>query len=230
MTQTRREKLRDATREEILSTAWKQIAEAGASGLSLRGIAREMGMTAPGLYRYYKDRDALVTVLLMDAFGSFADALETGRDACAADDHAGRFREMGRAYFRWGSENPQKYALLFGSPIHGYVFAEELVPVAQKSFFVLVGVIGAAFAAGKINGEIPALKLPTSLKVQYDALKKMGIPFSGGVIQLALSAWAQMHGITSLYLQNYLSGMLQDGVGAFVDFEIEKMIKIFGME
>lgn len=51
MTQTRREKLRDATREEIMSTAWKQIGEVGASGLSLRGIAREMGMTAPGLYR-----------------------------------------------------------------------------------------------------------------------------------------------------------------------------------
>ncbi len=82
MTQTRRERARDATREEILSTAWKQIGEVGAVGLSLRGIAREMGMTAPGLYRYYKDRDALVTALLMDAFTSFTASLEAGRDSC----------------------------------------------------------------------------------------------------------------------------------------------------
>ncbi len=78
MTQTRRERIRVSTLEEIKSTAWKQAAEQGAASLSLRAIAREMGMTAPGLYRYYKDRDALVTALLMDAFDSFSTALEFG--------------------------------------------------------------------------------------------------------------------------------------------------------
>lgn len=227
---TRRERIRHDTIEEIKSTAWRQIGEAGASGLSLRWIAREMGMTAPGLYRYYKDRDALVTALLTDAFEAFAVALEAGRDSAAAGDFAGRFREMSRAYFRWGRENPQKYILLFGSPIQGYVFAEELIPVAQKSFFVLVGVAAEAYAAGKLTGEVTALKMPTPLKVQYDALKKMGVPFAGVVIQSALSAWAMIHGITSLYLQNYLTGMLQNSVGAFADHEIEKMIQTLGME
>ena len=76
MTQTRRERIREATIDEIKSTAWKQVGETGAATLSLRAIAREMGMTAPGLYRYYKDRDALVTGLLIDAFDSFSAALE----------------------------------------------------------------------------------------------------------------------------------------------------------
>lgn len=226
---TRRERIRNETIEEIKATAWRQIGEAGASGLSLRWIAREMGMTAPGLYRYYKDRDALVTALLMDAFGAFTLALEAGRDSATAGDHVGRFREMSRAYFRWGSENPQKYILLFGSPIHGYLFAEELTPVAQRSFFVLVGVIAEAHAAGKLTGEV-TLKMPNQLKVQYEALAKGGIPFPGVVIQTTLSAWGLMHGITSLYLQNYLTGMLQNAVGTFVDHEIEKMIQTLGME
>ena len=230
MSQTRRGKLREATREEIIYTAWKQIGEVGASGLSLRGIAREMGMTAPGLYRYYKDRDALVTALLMDAFSSFTMSLEAGRDSCAPDDYSGRFRAMCLAYFQWAVENPQRYMLLFGTPIQGYLFAEELGPVAQRSFLVLQGVIGEAFLAGKIKGEVAALKLPTSLKVPYDALKKLGMPYTGAVTQLALSVWSMIHGMTSLFLYNYLTGFLREGVSAFVEFEIEKMVKTIGLE
>ena len=230
MTQTRRERLRLETIEEIKSTAWKQIGEQGAAALSLRAIAREMGMTTPGLYRYYKDRDALVTALLMDAFSSFTTSLEAGRDSRAADDHAGRFRAMCRAYFQWAMENPQRYMLLFGTPIQGYLFAEELGPVAQRSFLVLQGVIGEAFVAGKIKGEVAVLKLPTSLMVQYDALRKMGMPYTGTVTQLALSVWSMIHGMTSLYLYNYLTGFLQEGVSAFVEFEIDKMVKTIGLE
>ncbi len=230
MTQTRRERQREATREEIIATAWKQIGEMGAAALSLRGIAREMGVTAPALYRYYKDRDALVTALLTDAFNSFTAGLEAGRDLLAVDDHAGRFRGMCRAYFQWALENPQRYLLLFGTPIQGYMLAEELGPVAQRSFLVLQGVVGEAYVAGKITGEVPALRLPTRLKSQYKILAEYGMPYSGEVTQLALSAWSMMQGLTSLYLYNYLSGFLQDNVETFVDFEIEKMVKILGLE
>ncbi len=78
MAQTRRERIRVSTIDEIKTTAWKQVAEQGAASLSLRAIAREMGMTAPGLYRYFKDRDGLVTALLIDAFDSFSTTLEFG--------------------------------------------------------------------------------------------------------------------------------------------------------
>jgi AcrR family transcriptional regulator len=230
MAQTRREKLREATREEIISTAWKQIGEVGAVGLSLRAIAREMGVTAPALYRYYKDRDALVTALLVDAFTSFTASLETGRDTCEAGDHVGRFRALCKSYFQWAAQNPQRYTLLFGTPIQGYMFAKELGPVAQKSFLVLQGVIGEAHLAGKINGELAVLRLPTTLKSSYDTLKKFGMPYTGAVTQLALSAWSMIHGMTSLYLYNYLSGFLQGNIEAFIDFEVEKLIKTLGLE
>ena len=225
----RREKRRAATVDEIRATAWRQIGEMGAASLSLRGIAREMGMTAPALYRYYKDRDALVTALLIDAFTAFGNALEAGRDACAAEDHAGRFRAMCKAYFQWAAQNPQRYALLFGTPIPGYLFAEELGPVAQRSFLLLQGVIGEAHTAGKINGELTTLRLPTTLKSQYKLLKKMGMPYSPRITHLALSVWSMMHGITSLYLHHYLTGFLQENVEAFVDVEIEKIAKSLGL-
>jgi AcrR family transcriptional regulator len=228
MNPNRREKKRTAALEEIRATAWKQIGEMGAASLSLRGIAREMGMTAPALYRYYKDRDALVTALLIDAFTAFGSALEEARVAFSLDDHAGRFRGICRAYFHWAAQNPQRYALLFGTPIPGYLFAEELGPVAQRSFLILQGVIGEAHAAGQLSGALATLRLPTPLKSQYEMLKKMGMPYSPLVTHLALSVWSMMHGITSLYLHHYLTSFLQENVEAFVDFEIEKIARSLG--
>src|SRR5215207_10963209 len=108
MNPNRRETKRTATLDEIRATAWKQIGEMGAAALSLRAIAREMGMTAPALYRYYKDRDALVTALLIDAFTAFGAALEAGRDSRPAADHAGQFRAACKAYFTWAAQNPQR--------------------------------------------------------------------------------------------------------------------------
>ena len=230
MTQSRRERLHKETIEEIKATAWKQIGELGAAGLSLRGIAREMGMTAPGLYRYYQDRDALVTALLIDAFESFSMALETARDAFDADDHLGRFRAICKAYFRWGVENPQKYILLFGTPIPGYQFNAEVGPSAQKSFLVLQGVIGEAHKAGKIIGESAAIRFPTLLESQYEALHRIGMPYTPLVTHLALSTWNTIHGLTSLFLYGYSQGFLGEQVEQFLESEIERMVKAFGLE
>ena len=229
MDPNRREKKRTATLEEIRATAWKQIGEMGAASLSLRGIAREMRMTAPALYRYYRDRDALVTALLIDAFTAFTASLEGARDAFAIDDHVGRFRGICRAYFQWAAQNPQRYALLFGTPIPGYLFAEELGPVAQRSFLVLQGVIGEAHSAGKLSAELTTLRLPAPMKSRYEALRKMGMPYTPLVTHLALSVWSSMHGITSLYLHHYLTGLLQENIPAFVNFEIENIARNLGL-
>ena len=196
MNSTRREKRRSATLHDIKAAAWKQVAEFGAASLSLRAIAREMQITAPALYRYYKDRDALVTALLIDAFDSFSNALEVARDGYEADDHTGRFRAICKAYFQWAVGDPQKYLFLFGTPSPGYRFTEQLGSSAQRSFLILQGVVGDAYVAGKVVGELTALRMPTSLKSQYDALKRMGLPYVPVVTHLALAMWSMMHGMT----------------------------------
>ena len=229
MNADRREKRRSATLEKIRATAWKQIGEMGAASLSLRGIAREMRMTAPALYRYYKDRDTLVTALLVDAFTAFSQALETERDQYKADDHIWRFRAVCKAYFTWATQNPQRYALLFGAPIPGYLFSKEVGPVAQHSFLILQGVIGETYAAGKLTGELVDVRLTPPLQAKYEALRAMGMPYVPVVTHLALSIWSMMHGITSLYLHHYLTGFLQENVEAFVDFEIEKLARQLGL-
>lgn len=209
--------------------AWKQIGETGAASLSLRAIGREMRLTVSAIYRYYPDRDALVTALLIDAFEAFSQALESARDARKPDDHVGRFQSMCKAYFTWAAQNPQRYVLMFGTPIAGYVFAPELDPVVRRSFLTLQGVIGEAYRAGKITGELALIRLPLPLNSQYELLKKAGMPYALFITHLALAVWSMMHGITSLYLHHYLTGFLQQDVQVFVDFEVEKLSRMLGL-
>jgi AcrR family transcriptional regulator len=81
--------------EAIKDTAWKQIAEKGAPALSLRAIARELKITAPAIYNYFPDRDAMVTALIIDAFTSFGDSQLSARDAIPEADLIGRFKAIG---------------------------------------------------------------------------------------------------------------------------------------
>src|ERR1051325_10737267 len=134
MSSKHREKMRLAIREEIIATAWKHIGELGAAGLSLRAIAREMEMTALALYIYCADRHSLITTLTIEACTSFRDALETARDARRVDDHVGRFKAISLAYRQWAIDYPQRYILIFGTPIAGYCMPEEVEPASQRSF------------------------------------------------------------------------------------------------
>ena len=103
---------------EIKSLAWAQIAESGAAALSLRGIARDMGMTSSALYRYFPSRDQLLTALARDGFTSLADALEAAEaDALKRSEPLNeRFLRTVRAYRAWCLAHPSEYALMFGTP------------------------------------------------------------------------------------------------------------------
>jgi len=80
--------------EAIKEAAWKQIAEEGAPALSLRAIARALQITAPAIYNYFPDRDALVTALIVDAFTSFGDWQLEARDSVSEEDHIHRMRRL----------------------------------------------------------------------------------------------------------------------------------------
>lgn len=216
--------------EAIKTTAWKLIGETGAAALSLRGIARELQITAPAIYNYYPSRDELISALVADAFTSFGDALEAARDACPPDDHVGRFKAIGLAYHRWAVTYPQRYMLIFGTPLHGYELADMAGEVSQRSFLALVSVIGEAYNAGRIHPPAGYAVLPPGLEARYRMLCEMGMPYDPIVTQMALAAWSRVHGLTSLELYGMLPGFLGDQVEEFIRHEIEASLNILGLE
>lgn len=204
---TRRERKHEAARAEIMDTARRQMAEHGAAALSLRAIAREMQLTAPALYRYFPNRDELVTALIVEAFNSLADALEAAREAEPVGAHAKRLFAGGMAYREWALAHPQDYTLVFGTPIPGYHAPEEQTnPAAKRAMDVLVDALAAAHKAGMLSGYA---RPPAALQAQLSAWKKnYGYTAPTQALHLALVCWSRLHGLTSLELFHQIQPMV----------------------
>jgi AcrR family transcriptional regulator len=212
--------------ETIKETAWKQIAEFGAAALSLRAIAREIGITAPAIYNYYMDRDALVTALIIDAYLSFGDAQLVARDGVPQEDLPGRLMATGMAYRNWALTHPQRYQLIFGAPIPGYTAPlERVLPVAARSLSALVSVIDGLRATGKLQAEnFPEVK--GEFKTDFEMWKRFGGDYDIASLSVALLIWARVHGIVSLEVSQSLPPFGVDGNGLYL-YELRSIERQF---
>ena len=135
----------------IKKTAWKQIAELGATALNLRGIARHLGIAAPSIYNYFPNRDDLITALIIDAFASLADSQAASILSIPEQEHGQRLLALGINYREWAIAKPERYQLIFGTPLAGYVAPLEITqPVAGRSQAVLMNVLMSGHLAGKL--------------------------------------------------------------------------------
>lgn len=217
---TRRERLRAATIAEIKQAALDQIAEVGAPALSLRGVARAIGMSPAGLYRYYDGRDALLTDLITDAYGALADAVEAGISA-AGEGPRERFGAGIRAYRRWSLDHPNQFLLIFGTPIPGYAAPEDGPTVAANRR------MGEAFFAVMVDGWSRG-SLPNPLRdaiggeSELAALIDPRLP--APLIGVMLGTWARFHGLITLEVLGQLDWMYGSDAGSFFESELERLL------
>jgi len=214
--------LQDAIKE----MAWKQIAEFGASAISLRAIARELKITAPAIYNYFSDRDALVTALIIDAYKSFGDSQLAARDAVPTEDMIGRMKAIGVAYRKWAHTYPQRYQLIFGTPLPGYEAPlMEVLPSAARSLSALVTVVEQLRVAEKLN----VSNFP-EVKAEYKESFEMWKPYGGEADILSLSVamivWSRVHGLVSLEIANNLPPFGATGDDLYL-YELDSIARQF---
>ncbi len=221
VTATRRERNRAATTTEIKEAALAQIASDGAGALSIRGIARAIGMSPAGLYRYYDGLDALITELITDAYTDLAHAVTA---AMAIDESATtRLRGGMLAYRQWSVDHPNRFLLIFGTPIPGYA-APEGGPTVQANMR-----IGEAFMSLLIEGwkrgdfsmpqrDRPAQPGEIELASQADPDLP---PTSVGAF---LGTWAHFHGMVTLEILNQLDWAYEDPA-AFYRAEVDAIVR-----
>ena len=199
----RRQRQRDATMAEIRDVARRQLAVTGAAGLSLRAVAREMGLTAPALYRYYDDRDALLTALIVDGYTSLCERLESARDA--ASDPAAQIAGMSLAYRRWAVEHPHEYALVFGAPVPGYAAPEDgpTHEAGMRFGAVFLEVFSAVHATTHFSAPPVEHRTP-ELEAALSAWKDGPAPLPPGAMQVFLACWSRLHGMISLEVFGHL--------------------------
>jgi AcrR family transcriptional regulator len=226
----RRERLRRATVEEIKTVARTQMAAEGTASVTLRAIAREMGMTPSALYRYFGSRDQLITALVTDAYDALADAMEAAVAGVPAGMHADRVLAAFGAFRRWGLEQPTEFALVFGSPIPGYQAPEATRPAGERYTSLLLRLLTEANEAGALRPERLDVRVPPALERQLVAFRARqgvaGLPVP--VLAFALSAWVRLHGVVALEVFGHLRPAVGDGAPLFGQ-EVEAIMRQSGL-
>jgi AcrR family transcriptional regulator len=227
----RRDRLRQATLAEIKSLAWAQIAESGAAALSLRGIAREMGMTSSALYRYFASRDQLLIALAGDGFTSLADALEaTEAESVERSERLDeRFLRTVNAYRAWSLAHPSEYALMFGTPVPGVdVDGPEVHEEMVRGVNVLFRVMITGVQSGVLQP--PALTGPGAGKVRAKLRRwpaHEGEVLPPAALAACLFAWNQLHGAIALEVFGHVPAELVPADDLF-DLQMRQLLATLG--
>lgn len=208
----------------IKSEAWRQICTSGAPALSLRGIARSLGITAPAIYNYFHRRDDLVTALIADAYDSFGASQSAALSGTSPTDHAGRLLALGKAYRAWALANPERYQLMFGAPYPGYRIPPETVgPAAGRALGVLVGVLEQARRAGRLGAAGWRTRTPQTGGIPDDRLAALYGSADEGVLNAAVRVWTRVHGPVSVELSGQFPPFVTDPSSLYRE-ELESLV------
>ncbi|WP_329500133.1 TetR/AcrR family transcriptional regulator [Kitasatospora herbaricolor] len=230
---TARERARIEFTRDIKEAARRQLAEHGAAGISLRGVARDIGLvSASALYRYFPGRDALLTALIADSYTSLGDAA----DAAAALDagatgpggHLGRWVAVCHAVRDWALAHPHEYALIHGSPVPGYTAPEDTIGPGVRVPFL----IGALFArAAQDGGYRPLDRLPVPADAHRALLPLLGRLPEGipdDLVIAGLTAWTYLFGAVSFEVFGHRANVVADPQSYF-DHEVRRLGVLLGL-
>lgn len=194
--QSPRERYRAQVRAEIKQHAWEQIASAGVPALSLNAIAKQVGMSGPALYRYFANRDELLTDLIRDAYRSLADTVR------AAFDSGADIARLANAIREWARSDPQRYFLIYGTPVPGYHAPDDITAISSEVMAVLLE------ACGALSMDKPAT--PFDAHIENHREWANDHPAAAATLHLVLSFWTRLHGVLSLELAGHFVGMKFD--------------------
>ncbi|HWG27587.1 TetR/AcrR family transcriptional regulator [Actinospica sp.] len=224
---TARERARAELTWEIKQEARRQLAATGASGLSLRAVARELGMVSSALYRYFPSRDELLTALIVDAYAALGEHVEAAERAVPPTHFRSRLRAVCRAVRDWAVQHPHEYALVYGSPVPGYDAPEHTVEQGGRVPFALLGLLRDAWIADALDpAAAPAptsAVFPAVLAEQTAVIAAAVEPdLPGPLIARGAMMWTQLFGMVSFELFGQLRNSL-DPADAFFDYAVGQL-------
>jgi AcrR family transcriptional regulator len=239
---SRRDRLRAATTEEIIQTARRLLVTNGPEAVSLRAIAREMGMTAPGLYRYFDSHEELLRHVCANIFTELGQdigqAIQSAAASAPAEDtpdlHIAKLTvkmvAACREFRRWALNHRAEFSLLFGVPLPGlddgrYDIADECALEFAGTFFTLFLDLWSAVrfpvpAAGKID---PALR--DQLTRYRDGL---GADIPVGAVLTFLRCWTVLYGAVSMEVFGHMAFALEDAAPMF-EFTLADLASLVGL-
>lgn len=226
--QNARERARAELTREIKDEARRQLAGSGAAGLSLRAVARELGMVSSALYRYFPSRDDLLTALIIDAYNALGEHAEAAAAPVPKERYRARFRAVCAATRAWAVQHPNEYALVYGSPVPGYRAPVDTVQPGVRVPLALLAILGEAWSANALTLS-PADDLPPVLAGQVRLIAEAaGSPLPGGHLARGAMIWSQLFGLVSSEAFGQFANSL-DPADAFFAYAVERMADFLGL-
>jgi AcrR family transcriptional regulator len=207
-----RERTRAEITRQILDTARRHLATDGAPGLSLRAIARELGASSSGVYRYVASRDELLTSLIVAAYDTLGAAAEAREAAVARENLAGRWSAVCDAVRGWALANPNEYALIYGTPVPGYIAPPATIAPAARVSSVVLDIL--ADAAEHLRPAVAEDNVPSGDQEALAPLRSIagpGVP--DALLHRGLMALAALFGIVSFEVFGQLHGIVGEQPG-----------------
>lgn len=212
--------------DEIKRIARAHLAEAGPD-LSLRAVARDLGVVSSAVYRYFESRDALLTALIIDAYNDLGVAAETAEGTVPRQDLTGRWLALGREIRAWALNHPHEYALLYGSPVPGYAAPEATIGPASRPLLVLAALLRDGVQVAVLhNGD--QLPKPVRADLVTIAANAEFADIPPAVLARGMIAWAQLFGALSFELFGRLTNAITD-YEAYFDHQLRAMAGYLGL-
>jgi AcrR family transcriptional regulator len=184
----RRQQYREQTRQEAKRIALEQLAEDGLAGISVNAIGKRMGITGPALYRYFANRDALLTELISDGYHDLADTVE--RAIASVETQRGKLWAAARAMRDWAVAAPHRYMLLFGTPVPGYEAPAHTLDAANRTMTAILSTVGEDTVA-PADGPLERQLIAWGTRMGHGNLTARQQHFG-------LVGWSRLHGHLSL--------------------------------
>jgi AcrR family transcriptional regulator len=224
VTRTARERARDELTREIKEEARRQLAVDGAQRLSLRAVARKLGLASSALYRYFPSRDDLLTALIIDAYNDLGEQAERAVTDGSPGGARARWRAMCQAIRDWAKAHPHEYALLYGTPVPGYAAPAETVAPAARVALAMAAVLPA-----RTEPPAPLRPLPPELSEQLALVAPQLAPgLTTALLARAFTAWTQLFGMISFELFGHFVGSV-DPADAFFAHTVDAMADYLGL-
>jgi AcrR family transcriptional regulator len=220
----KRQDTRERVEAQIVELGRRHLVTDGAAGLSLRAIARDLGMVSSAVYRYVASRDDLLTMLLVDSYSGLADAVDAARTP--GGEWQSQIMAMAHAARSWACAQPASWALLYGSPVPGYQApADKTVGPGTR----VIGALFGAIAAGIEAGQIPTGQLTVAppLSTDFDQLRdEFGFSGDDSVIAKGFTAWAGIVGAISLEVFGQYGADTLTEPAAIFDLQIRLLVEM----
>jgi len=221
-----RARVRAEMTEEIKTVARRHLATDGAN-LSLRAVARDLGMASSAVYRYFASRDELLTALIIDAYNSVGDTAEQATARTAGKEPLDRFLALTSAVREWALADPHQWALIYGSPVPGYQAPQDTIGPATRVILLIADLVRGAYEQGKIAEREP-------ITGRYaEELAVVAAQFTPGVpprlVAAALSAFLHLGGAISAELFGQLDRSVDEDRRGFFEFQMRGAAYLMGL-